>query len=1004
MESKIKSKVLIGLIAFLVLVVMAMNITCGILFELITGFLCGSGITISGEVAEQALAASDELCREIAEEGIVLVQNNDETLPMTKSELSQINVFGWRSINNGWIGGASGSVNGNNNSVRSKIKSFLTVLEENSFEYNTELTNMYEKFCNIGDGKALNDGAAFFKIKEPDKSYYTDTILQNAKNFSDTAFVVLGRQGGEGQDLPKYQWNWKTDAKDTSRTYLDITKDEEDLLNMVTTNFEKVIVIVNSCNGFNYNFLKKYENIDACLWLSGSGQSGAYSLVRMLRGKITPSGKFTTINPYEFNTDPTFFNHPQESAGQITYVEDIYVGYRWYETADAENYWNGKTLSYETLKQNGSKSTFTASGYDAVVQFPFGYGLSYTNFEWNVENVSKLPTSFDGKNDITIEVTVTNVGERKGKDIVQMYVTPPYQNGEIEKSAVNLVAFAKTDLLLPGDSETVKLTYNPYQTASYDCYDKNNNGFRGYELDAGDYVLSLRTDSHNLANCANSEITLNLAQGVQFDKDPTTGNSVQNRFTNSTGVTAYGGCAIDGSDGDQGSVNYLSRSNFAGSFPTGRDVKHSGSKVSAGDSYIYNNFSFSAMPTTGNGSAGELLLYTNTDGSPADADHLKSGKDIKINHDLMMELGEDFNSPKWDALLNQLSMADMQSLITMGGYRTMNVVSIGKKYLLDNDGGSGLNRHIQEADPDSFDSSERSSWTLFPSTNLLACSWNLKTAYAYGLAIANEAVSTGVDGWYSPSCNMLRSPFDGRVSEYCSEDSLLAGYVTAYQVLGSMANGMYTYVKHFAVNETETGRTGIFTWLTEQSLRENYLRAFEITVKVGKTAGIMSSFNRLGATWTGGNRALLTDILRTEWGFNGCVITDYSNGGGYMQVKKGLYAGNDLWLSGGGIISNATFEENPVYVNVARQACKDILFPKCNAYYVSQTHDDSQDVIKSDTSAIIVREDPFAWWLLILAGFDIVAVAGLTVWTLAVLKIGFFKKKKDSESSFTEQN
>ncbi len=979
------------LLSFVLVLVVAINVTCGILFELITNYLCGSGVEISGEQAEAALAASDELCRDIAEEGVVLVQNKDQTLPMLKSEFSQVNVFGWRATNAGWLGGSSGSVNANNNSVREKIKSILTVLEENGMEYNTEIIDMYEKFCSVGDGKALNDGEAFFKLKQPTIDAFTPQMIQNAKDFSDVAIVVLGRQGGEGQDLPKWQWNWKTDVKDTTRNYLDTMPEEDALLEMVSTNFEKVIVIVTSNNGFNYSFLEKYEGIDACLWSSGTGQSGANSIFRMLRGKVTPSAKFTTTQPYEFNTDPTYMNHPDDASGHITYAENIYVGYRWYETADKMGYWNSKTLTLPTVKADGTAgANFTATGYDAVVQFPFGYGLSYTEFEWEVEDAPTVTTSFDGKKEISVQVTVTNVGERKGKDVVQLYVTPPYTNGGIEKSHVNLVAYAKTDLLLAGDSETVELKFNPYDAASFDCYDKNNNGFRGYELEKGDYVLSVRTDAHTLASCENAEMTYNLANDVRFEKDPVTGNDVVARFTRSGSLTPYGNNAIDGSDADQADVTYLSRADFAGTYPTAKSPNRSGSSVSAGANYVYHDTSITTAPTTGDGSAGELLLYRTESGGAATQAQLKNGEGLVMNTELMLELGGDYNNPKWNQLLNQLSISDMHTLVRLGGYCTREIVSIGKKYMLDNDGGSGLNRHIQESDAGSgYDSSKRSSWTLFPCTNMLGASWNNQLAYAYGLAIANEGIATGIDGWYSPSCNMLRSPFDGRVSEYVSEDAILSGYITAYQVKGAMANGMYTYVKHFAANETETGREGLNTWLTEQSFRENYLRAFEITVKVGDTCGIMSSFNRIGSNYAARNKALLTDILRTEWGFKGAVITDWSGGGG---VPEGLPAGQDLWLTGAGTCST-DFANNAEYLTYARQACKNIIYMKARAYYVNQNHDDSMDTIKADASIVVVRDIPFPWWTIILGAIDVIAVAGLTVWFLFLVKPELFKKK-----------
>ena len=988
-------KIQLGAIAFLTVLLLAVNIAGGILNELITGFLCGSGVNMSGQAAQEAFALSDELCKDVAAEGVVLLKNDNDTLPLTKSEVSAVNVFGWRSIDVAWIGGASGSVNGNNNTVRQKIKPILTALEENGIETNEELTSIYEKFCNVGDGKALNDGEKFFLLKEPSPSVYTNEVIAKAKEFSSTAIVVLGRQGGEGQDLPKWQWKYpSTDVKDmvTDRTYLDISSEEEGMLDVVTANFEKVIVIVNSCNGFNYSFLEKYENIGACLTLSGSGQSGAYSIVKIMYGKITPSGKTTTTSPYDFTTNPTYFNHPDDATSfNITYAEDIYFGYKWYETADEEGYWADSSIDITVKKKDGTTLAKKKNGYEAVVQYPFGFGLSYTSFDWEVTEIP-ADKSINGNNPISIKVKVTNTGEARGKDVVELYASAPYTKGGIEKSSVTLVAFAKTTTLDPGASETLTLTFNPYDMASYDCYDKNGNGFFGYELEKGNYVLSLRTSSHTKKGCDNDEITFTLQEAIKFDKDPTTGETVENRFTNYTlggaEKKAYASYAIDGSDFAGEKVKYLTRSDFKGTFPVERDIKRANESVAG---YTYSGYAATEMPKTEEDNG--LLLYVKKDGGKATKDELLNGENLKINEELVLKLGASYDDPDWDKLLNQLSISDMETLINLGGYRTREIESVGKKYMLDNDGGSGLNRHIQEGDTNTgYDSGARSSWTLFPSTTLLASSWNVRLAYEYGLGIANEAVSTGLDGWYSPSCNMLRSPFDGRCSEYCSEDPIISGYITAYQVKGSMANGMYTYVKHFAVNETETSRGGLNTFLTEQNMRENYLKPYEITVKVGGTCGIMSAFNRIGSVRAMGNRALLTDVLRTEWGFRGAVITDYY--GGDMNPKQGVYAGNDLMLTGWGGSAGFSIGSDKTSAYYARISAKNILYMKCRAYYVSKNHDNTLDTIKANTDLIVVRNIPFRWWIPVLVCVDVMALSWLGFWAYTV------SEKKDKDLKF----
>lgn len=1007
MKIKTKHKIYMAIMAFILVITIAANVPCIIYFELITQFLHGDGENMSGLETSGALELSDAMCRDIEEEGIVLLKNENDTLPMSKSDLSQVNVFGWRAINNAWIAGGSGSVNANNKTTREKCITLLQAFEDNDVAYNEELIDMYEGFNNEVDGKALELGVSYFSIKEPSAEYYTTQLIDNAKAFSDVAIVVLGRLGGEGVDLPLCQPIWKPGGSVEQvydRTYLDLTKNEEDMLNIVCDNFGTVIVLTCCINEINYSFLEKYENIDACLNVGGCGQSGTYSIYRALRGRVTPSGKTTDTSPYQYNTDPTYANAPSTASdNSIVYNENIYVGYKWYETADAEGYWNSASYSYNYRSANGSTQQKTKTGYDAVVQFPFGYGLSYTQFEWEVDDFTATDTVWDENTQFTVTVTVYNVGDRKGQEVVQLYATPPYTKGGIEKSSVNLVAYAKTEVIPAGEYETVELTFSGYQLASYDDYDKNNNGFKGYELEAGDYIVSLRTDAHTVADIDNAVITYNLATGIKIANDPTTGTPVENLFT---GDNAYANNPIDGSATSTGTrsvkeTKYLTRADFAGTFPTAETKVYLNSVQTNAQSYVYPVETKTSMPTTGSGAAGELLLYTNKDGSAANDSQLWSGEGLVINDALVRKLGKDYNDPAWDNLLDQLSLDDMHTLIEYGGYRTKRIVSIGKIEMLDNDGGTGLNRHINQAD---FANPDRTQWTLFPSTNVLARSWNNKLAYGYGLAIGNEGIHSGISGWYSPSCNIHRSPFSGRNSEYVSEDAYISGMITAYQSLGAQMNGMYTYIKHFAVNECETNRTGVHTYLTEQSLRENYLRAFEIVVKVGGTQGIMTSFNRLGSTWTGGNHALVTTILRDEWGFNGTTVTDYYAGSNYMPLKQGLYAGQDLLLTGSHVPSGqwGNYKDDPTFIWQARKACKNIIYAKCNVYYKSQTHDSTDDIISTDSSTIVVRESVFPYWVFALVGIDLVGFGSVAVWLFFVLRQ--YKKKPETTEDGAKNN
>ncbi len=992
--------------------VLAGNIVASHFSDLITEYFHGAGISYEGERVEEALEASDKLCQEITEEGVILLKNNEKdgvpTLPLTENEIKKINIFGWSASDGGWIFGSDGSANSNSGTSRAKVKMLSDAFENAHIKYNTEIMDMYTAFRDKRAGvRALDGNMKFYMLIEPSVESYNQvgengkTLLQNAKEFSDTALVVLGRMGGEGTDLPFVQYRNTTGKytvndnmpTDTSRTYLDISVDEEALLDMVTANFDKVIVLINTCNSMNLNFLDD-DRIDAALQVNGTGQSGTYAIPKVLSGEVNPSARTANTQVYDLTTDPTFMNAGGKSAsrGYVTYAEDIYVGYKWYETADAEGYWDDVDNEY-------------GKGYEGVVQYPFGYGMSYTDFDWELVSTEPAASSVIAKDTkISVQVRVTNTGTRAGKDVVELYYTPPYTPGGIEKSAVNLVAFAKTSELEPGKSEVVTLEFTPYDMASYDCYDKNTNRNVGWELDRGVYNISVRSDAHTVKTGMDGKpmsFDYNVDKTIRITTDPVTGERVVNRFTNYTIVTkqedgtfaeqqykAYGNCAIDGSDGDGADIVYLSRSDFAGTFPTKTLGNRTGSAVSAYTNFVYDGYGDVAMPTTDTISGDQLLLYTTESGGKPNSDQLRTGSGLKINHELMMTLGEDYEAPEWKTLIEQMSKSELYDLVGLGGYRTYSVESIGKKYMLENDGPSGLNRHMNAAPNDP--NIDRSGWTMFPNPTVLANSWNWALSYAYGLSVGNEGMVTGVTGWYAPGANMQRSPFSGRNCEYYSEDSYLSGVMAAETARGAINNGMNVYVKHFAVNDQETHRDQLTTWLTEQTLREIYLRPFEIAVKRGKANGMMSSFNRLGSQWTGSNHALMTDILRDEWGFRGAVITDYYSG--FMNLNGGLRGGNDLWLTGGGSAPDGWNGDDATMVACAQTSAKNILFARCNSYYLANTHDSSEDYIVSDVQTVVEVDAPFPAWIFIIVGIDVVTVGGIAVWTVFLLK----KPKKRS--------
>jgi len=1039
MKKKLKTRDIIqlcamGLIGASVLtanVILNVPIGDGIkLSSLITNYLYGSGINYeNSETFKEAIAQSKDLNIKIGEEGIVMVRNERNTLPIAKESLKKINVFGWSSTKGGWVCGSDGSANSNSGASRLKVKDLITVLNDPSvgIETNTELTKMYEDFCKTRATdqsgnliRALAQNPNYYQLTEPTRDYYDrpgangKTILENAKNFSSTALVVLSRLGGEGTDLP-YKQIKNDDGKktyvgsdfliDDTRTYLDVTTEEEAMLKMCKDNFEKVIVLVNSCNEMNLKFLEDYD-IDACLTVNGLGENGAFAIPKILTGETNPSGKTTSTHPYDLSLDASFANGGAKTADSqkfATYLEDIYVGYKWFETADAMGYWNDVSNQY-------------GNGYDGVVQYPFGYGLSYSKFQWELAELSAIDQDgnrikvgedfIDENTKFTVKVNVTNNSDIPGKDVVQLYVNPPYYQRGIEKSSVNLLAFAKTGLIPAHKSSTVTLTFSGYDFASYDCYDKNTNHNVGYELDRGTYRFSLRTDSHTLANMENNEFDFNLKKTVRITNDPKTGTRVTNRFTDysvvskqedgtfdTKQISAYGGSAIDGNNLDGDHWTYLTRADFNKSFPKTSASARGGKAISDGLKHVYGGIDESKIPEHIYGSAStHYWMYTTSNGEKASKNDLDKGN-VVPNKDLLMELGADYDNAKWEDLLNQMSQKDINTLVNRGGYCTLSIESVGKKFVLENDGPAGLNRHNMEID-NTASRPDKAGWTMFSMPATIGTSWDTNLAYSFGKSIGAEATAVGVGGWYAPGANMQRSPFGGRNSEYYSEDSLLSGKMAASSSKGSTSMGVNTYVKHFVVNDQEQNRAGLKTYLSEQALREIYLKPFEIAVKEGDATGIMSSFNLLGTIWTGANYALCTEILRNEWGFRGSVITDYYAGKSLMPLKAGLIAGNDLWLTGGQSNAEEVNFSDKIYAHFARNSAKNILYSNARAYYLNQTRDASLDTISVDINQVIVREVPFPWWIIWgVLPLDVVTVAGLGVWAYFVLRTP--KKKKE---------
>ena len=873
-------------------------------------------------------------------------------------------------------------------------------------------------------------------IIEPDinaASPYTASVKSNAIAYSDVAIVTLSRVTGEAHDIPKVQYKLSqgtasnstsfTPTTDNTRHGLQISTEEEALLTWAGANFKKTIVLVNSSNTMELGFLDTIPGLDACLIVGTTGQVGASAIPKILYGDITPSGRLVDTQPYSHKDNPVYYasgigntgsyagvptsgqagdtnavpypaglplNSAPDSARvgvhYIDYVEDIYLGYKWWETADAAGYWAGRT--------NGTKT-----GYDAVVQFPFGYGLSYTSFSYEVVGQNVVDDPVSGLKDGTVKwrVKVTNTGTVAGKEVVQLYFTPPYTAGGIEKPSVTLAAFAKTEILPPGASQTVVLSFNIEDMASYDCYDKNANGFKGYEVEAGAYPVKLQLDSHRLAPVVNNGIFTNTqtitvpAGGFKYETDTVTGETVKNRFT---GEDAEAGIPIDGSKEVKGGaaspVKYMTRASFATDFKEmmvqGRELtnllkrynkysNHTGMATDdAGNNWngatmaaawnndtSHNNGEAYAMPAQSNG--GTMILGT----GPTAQFALNSTWKISPKG---LELGSDYDHPDWINLVQQASIEQCARLAVknyqaISGSGSQGLGSetaapyINKPYTTERDGPS---------QPGGWRTDGKTG-TGFPSVPVICQTWNVELAMDFGLAFGTEATTSmcgPMSAGLCPAINMHRSPFSGRNYEYWSEDALITGKMAAAQIKGMLAKGLTSTLKHVVLYEQENYRDGLYTWLTEQNLRENYLKPFKICIQEGKLTGMMNSYNRIGALGCSESYGLITDVLRGEMGFKGYMVTDYADYSYYMTMDAALRAGNDLslgnnnaWRIGEGITRNGTqitSVQSARFAQALQRSAKNIMYTICNASYTKAEYEKMTSSSEKVTAAVAALE------------------------------------------------
>lgn len=957
----------------------------------ITLALCGSGVQVDEVAMNASSANSAALCVEIGEDGMTLLKNNG-TLPLAENN-KKINVFGWSGSDNGFVHQGAGSGGGTDTDITTLYQG----LRESGFEINEELAEKYNAMS------YRREGWDYYKLPEGDESFYTSELMENAKAFSDTALIVLGRKGGETSDLPRYQQNL-SGKRDPTRMYSQTSALEDLMIEKVTANFDKVIVVFNTTNVMEAGFLEN-EKIDAAIAMYAPGSKATPALGNLLQGKANFSGKTVDTWAYDLTTSAAWANagvdgtHTVNASGSekayiSNYAEGIYMGYWWYETADKEGFWESDFAKDKWDIENG---------YADVVQFPFGYGLSYTEFAWSVESVSMIPGSqIAPEDEIEIEVFVQNTGSRPGKDVVQLYLELPYREGGIEKPAVKLAAFAKTSELEHGEGELLKLSVRVSDFASYDVYDTNNNGFMGYEIEGGigDYVLSLRTNAHEIAEVGGLYgATFDYRvpdEGYRLENDPVTGNKVENRFTNYTNPVSGASSvtqenalsdlskaySVDGSDTPY-AFEYMTRADFEGTFPTFGSYPSTMDTQFYRETYVVNTpkiVESDVMPLHSSDATDYQLLdfiYEVTD----DAGNPVLDEEGNKTYGLVP-----YEDERWDQLVSQMSLNDLYVLSAGGGFGTQRIDSVGKPAAVDKDGPCGFNSLITGS------GGGTESATNFPCETLIASTWDWKLSYRFGLALSAEGNALGVDGLYGPAVNIHRNVLNGRNFEYYSEDPYISGIMCAYTVYGCKENGVYCWIKHFALNENETGRTHMYQFCTEQALREIYLRPYEIAVKEGGANAIMTAYGRVGTVRASGSSALNTAVLRGEWGFKGAVITDYYNAGVVHDADECIRAGNDLMLDPNGRPSYFGDQTSATAVIALQSAAKHILYSYLETKYTAQVS------TGLDLSTLVGnRTDVFAWWIPVAGVIDGLIVVGCAAF--AVLSFLNFRKSKKAQAA-----
>ena len=900
-------------IAMLLAVVICVSMICFGPMATLIGLATGSG-TISNETNEEAAGVAEE----IMEDGIVLLKN-ESLLPL--NETKKLNIFGWESINPAYGGAGSGGIND-----LYDIVSLNQGLENAGFSINQELVDFYNNYG--ADNPEMSIQKQSWTLPEPPVDTYSDKLIKNAKDYSDVAVVVLSRKAGEGHndipmDVSKAAYDNNSDEYDDfpeGEHYLQLSQTERDMVDMVCSNFNNVIVIYNGANQFELGFTNEYPQIKSVVWCPGTGNVGFNALGKVFSGEVNPSGKTPDTFIYDMTTAPWWNNAEKTEYTNLAdmavegmnagtaqvyapaftnYVEDIYVGYKYYETAAQEG----------------------AIDYDKTVQYPFGYGLSYTEFEQKMGELEEK----DGQ--ISVDVEVTNTGDVAGKDVVEVYYKPPYTNGGIEKSSTNLIEFEKTNLLQPGESQTVTVTFSIEDMASYD-----ENNAKAYVLEKGDYVISINSDSHTV-----------LDQKTYTADDDVVYKEENKRVSDDTAATNV----FEDAKGD---VTYLSRADH---FANYEEATKAPASAELGEPYV-----------------SEYHLNKNFDKTTYLNDKDKMPTTGADNGLTLADMRDaDYDDPRWEKLLDQLTVDEMSNMIAMAGYQTAAMDSVGKVGTLDFDGPAAINNNFTGVGSIGF-----------PIEVVIASTWNKNLAQTWGECMGKISQEMGAEGWYAPGMNTHRTAFGARNYEYFSEDGVLSGNMGAKAVEGARKYGVYSYIKHFAMYEGNAKMVSV--WSNEQAIREIYLKPFEISVKQGGANAVMVSWSFLGDKWTGESSNLMKTVLRDEWGFRGMALTDFfrNNGHGFMNADAALANGVDAMLSTfNGEENNVANPEHPTSVLQMRNACKNVMYTVVSSWAYDGKH----------------KETGMENWKKAAIGIDVVIV--LFMAGMEVLVIRGYKKRKNAE-------